>query len=57
MSTNGKKVKYFMLPLPPELHRWLKGYAAHQDTTMTDLILGLIKTLRKREERRQSKVN
>ena len=57
---NGKKEKVQKLQeqkpgtegktfyLPPELHRWLKAYAAFSDKSMSDIVVEELEALRKK---------
>lgn len=42
--------KQFQLRMPPELHWWLKTYAAKNQTTMTEVLLQHVRSLQAREQ-------
>ncbi len=42
--------KMMQIRIPPDLHKWLKLYAAKNDTTMTEILISYLYQLRRREE-------
>jgi len=44
-----QKTKRLNVDVPDDLHRWLKGYSAHQGITMSQVVLGLLEQLRSGE--------
>ena len=49
MSSNKKMMQ---IRIPSDLHKWLKLYAAKNDTTMTEIVISYISRLKKSDEKK-----
>ena len=45
---NNKKM--MQIRIPPDLHKWFKLYATKNETTMTEVLINFLHTLKRREE-------
>ena len=50
-SMSGSK-KMMQIRIPTDLHKWLKLYAAKNDTTMTEIVISYVERLRKSDEKK-----
>tara|TARA_B100001250_G_scaffold409845_1_gene435016 strand:- start:4016 stop:4396 length:381 start_codon:yes stop_codon:yes gene_type:complete len=49
-NMSGNK-KMMQIRIPTDLHKWLKLYAAKNDTTMTEIVISYISRLKKSDEK------
>ena len=47
---NMSDKKMMQIRIPPDLHKWFKLYATKNETTMTEVLIGYLHALRRREE-------
>ena len=50
-AMSNKSKKMMQIRIPTDLHKWLKLYAAKNDTTMTEIVFSYVTRLRQHDEK------
>ena len=50
VKDNMSDKKMMQIRIPPELHKWFKLYATKNETTMTEVLISYLYSLKRKEE-------